>query len=603
MPNGLPQTPEEIARLEEMGRLAPATAQGLRLRAGEPVVEPEPASIEPVQGLEGTRDVTWLSPEEFGYQQQALELMLEDEKKKGMSEDEAALVRQEFFRHTGERRRPEPLPPGAPARQALSVAAQQELPPVPPPSTPGVTEIPATPIATVPQEEMVVTAAPTPEPRPVQTLTSPAATGAGMVSRIRGLPGQVQRGLAAPQKMSREAMASRQEAIEQQGELEESRALEFWGLSEERKARMSEIEEQQRITIKARADAEAAARLDVRKAREAIRKHPEIRDRRTLGQRIGAAIAVGLGQYAAGMVGGPNAALQIVNKAVDDDLAAQREELGKKKETAAYSINELDRLIRQHGSQEQGERLFRMEAYAEFERRAKEISAEYTGKVAQQRAMELSAAVQGEQAKLETEHVRLATAAAETAITREISWRDTASAIRARGMTVAGWQGQARHEKVYPEAIRYAADFESAIEAMDKLIGFRSKVGAWERLTPAGFYSKARSEWEPVWTKTVQVLKKMEGFGANFTQMEKDLLEMGVPSDVGKWGFVENTLRVYREAIKSQGLKRMKAFGFAPGPGTASELIGVPGEEIVDEDVETRTPISMRPGGGVTGLD
>ena len=80
------------------------------------------------------------------------------------------------------------------------------------------------------------------------------------------------------------------------------------------------------------------------------------------GRKFLAAIAAGLGAYASAMAGTPNFALNIINKAIDDDLAIQKEELERQRlsildqnkilaESRAELYAEADRLFNQQVAQ------------------------------------------------------------------------------------------------------------------------------------------------------------------------------------------------------------------------------------------------------------
>jgi len=80
------------------------------------------------------------------------------------------------------------------------------------------------------------------------------------------------------------------------------------------------------------------------------------------GRKFLAAIAAGLGAYASAMTGTPNFALNIINKAIDDDLAIQKEELERQRlsildqnkilaESRAELYAEADRLFNQQVAQ------------------------------------------------------------------------------------------------------------------------------------------------------------------------------------------------------------------------------------------------------------
>lgn len=62
------------------------------------------------------------------------------------------------------------------------------------------------------------------------------------------------------------------------------------------------------------------------------------------GQRIGTAIGLILGGIGSGLTHGPNLAVQIMNKAIDDDINAQKEDLGKTRSLLSLNLQKYHRL-------------------------------------------------------------------------------------------------------------------------------------------------------------------------------------------------------------------------------------------------------------------
>lgn len=83
------------------------------------------------------------------------------------------------------------------------------------------------------------------------------------------------------------------------------------------------------------------------------------------GRKIGAAIAVALGSFGASLSHGPNYALSIINKAIDDDVSAQQANLAKTRDVAH------DKQAKLEGLQNKDEHLldkatqYKMQAYAD----------------------------------------------------------------------------------------------------------------------------------------------------------------------------------------------------------------------------------------------
>ena len=80
------------------------------------------------------------------------------------------------------------------------------------------------------------------------------------------------------------------------------------------------------------------------------------------GTALASAVAVALGEFGSKLAGGPNTALAIINRAIDQDINAQKTELQGLKYGAAAAGNAYKRLLDQHGDAEKAERLAREQA-------------------------------------------------------------------------------------------------------------------------------------------------------------------------------------------------------------------------------------------------
>ena len=89
---------------------------------------------------------------------------------------------------------------------------------------------------------------------------------------------------------------------------------------------------------------------------------------------LGAAIAAGLGEFGSKLAGGPNTALAIINRAVDQDIDAQKTELQNLKYGATAAGNAYKRLLDRHGDAEKAERLARAQALTMVEMKLGEIA-------------------------------------------------------------------------------------------------------------------------------------------------------------------------------------------------------------------------------------
>lgn len=147
-------------------------------------------------------------------------------------------------------------------------------------------------------------------------------SSAGAMARNRKEYGQT---MAANIEEQRQAGEKQLEGKLESERLGAQRAVEEQGYAKERIAQMEQdraaaVERKQRFDDRMR---QKQSELDAEMA--AAREEKIDPDRRSMGNKIGAAIAIGLGTYAQIMGGGENTALKLVQQQIDNDIAVQRE--------------------------------------------------------------------------------------------------------------------------------------------------------------------------------------------------------------------------------------------------------------------------------------
>src|SRR5712664_540446 len=105
---------------------------------------------------------------------------------------------------------------------------------------------------------------------------------------------------------------------------------------------------------------------------------------RNIGQKISAALGIALGGFGAALTGGPNQALGIIQKYIDQDIDAQKANLGKKQ-------TDYSNLLQQGYSAAQAESLLRSRMMADAGAKGLEIATRYGGPEAQAKASQLNA--------------------------------------------------------------------------------------------------------------------------------------------------------------------------------------------------------------------
>jgi hypothetical protein len=104
------------------------------------------------------------------------------------------------------------------------------------------------------------------------------------------------------------------------------------------------------------------------------------------GQRIATALALALGGFGAGMTGGPNEVLNFINKQIDNDIEAQKQDLGKKE--TLFSAN-LKRFNNLQEATDMTRLMIQAKGVADMNR----IAAKAAGPMAQAKAQQLQAAM------------------------------------------------------------------------------------------------------------------------------------------------------------------------------------------------------------------
>ena len=122
--------------------------------------------------------------------------------------------------------------------------------------------------------------------------------------------------------------------------------------------------ESENVSRQLRAEAKEKAQQDIDDAvAEVVNfKIDPRRFYKNTGTALASAVAVALGEFGSKLAGGPNTALAIINRAIDQDINAQKTELQGLKYGAAAAGNAYKRLLDQHGDAEKAERLAREQA-------------------------------------------------------------------------------------------------------------------------------------------------------------------------------------------------------------------------------------------------
>jgi hypothetical protein len=331
---------------------------------------------------------------------------------------------------------------------------------------------------------------------------------------------------------------------------------------------------------KARFDAQmqekqAALNADI----ESVRGEKIDSDTRSLGQKIGGAIAMALGAYAQAWTGGENTALKLVQKQIDDNIETQRANLANKRS----SIEDKRRAITEERGQfenaeESGARMaakgyelakakidtLLASKYLDDESRAKltemrgqfeTAQAEKLNGVMQQHAATTNAMLaQEDAAKSRQFGAQLSIAEAQAKAAKD--GKEDVVEIPGGG----GWVGKPLTKTAFDDAIKKAGDAEGIlgqIEGIEEIVG---SVGREAFPTSAAIEAKARMA-----TLKLDFGKNILNLGVLSDSDKEDLNEI-LASDPTQMrqGQVQAQMRALKSLIKKSTASYMKARGFMP---------------------------------------
>lgn len=368
------------------------------------------------------------------------------------------------------------------------------------------------------------------------------------------------------------------------------------GFEEEAKVRQEQREalelEQAQMVFKEQQRQEAID-ADMTKVRDAIDqmkaskidpyrfyKHPD--GSTNYPKSIASAIAVGLGALGAslpsqyGGTGGQNAALQIIDKAIDRDIQAQRDDIANKRTGVGIQMNLLSQMRAQFSDERQAEaaaRVVMLETYkmkleetaARSQNKKLEANAQMLIAQADQREVEIlngiqdraaAAAVAGEE-KLFGARARQAQARYQNEVARlKQTMQQTGGPPP--GLTVIG----PTTKKFTEQAVEKLGMYNNVKELVREAKALRKDYGA--KVTPG----KIKTEMESLGATLMMAAKDLYAMGANWTEMEKKILEQAIGGDLTALGWVYEKLDAFdrRLDVYARGYLKPRGYDLAQAP-------------------------------------
>lgn len=279
------------------------------------------------------------------------------------------------------------------------------------------------------------------------------------------------------------------------------------------------------------------------------------------GKTIGAAIAVALGAMGSSMTGAPNFALQIIERAIDRNIDAQKTNLSRKRDEVDLSMSELSLARDMFGDEAQqhsaAKLALREQAAQRMEIALQKAQNPYIQANLKQTLANMASQNTKEEMALHSESSQRAFGAAQALFGAEVSKANAAhqnammrlqmSQQGAQGNPVPGvqWNNPPTKETV-EEARKIITKHKPGLNALGEFIQKRSEIGAKWIKTPGAYQQSV----------TNAILALAPSFGFRFRgaptpdQIKNAAKAIGLPADAGEWkfsedGFVKKLQQIY----------------------------------------------------------
>ena len=294
------------------------------------------------------------------------------------------------------------------------------------------------------------------------------------------------------------------------------------------------------------------------------------------GKKIGAALAVALGQFGAALSGGPNTAMQIIQGAIDKDIEAQRMTARGKEKDAERQRTRLDDLREQFGDDRRSELMLEDQYLSNFERKLDEVAAASKDATLLANHAQTKAASRARRAEIKNQFTQQTDAITQRGLATQadLAAKSATLGIQREELDLrraaAGGKAQALPEAVRARLaqIRAARDGLKNVDANKpgQLEAFFSKMAPWD--TDSDKFNRAGL------TKLITANKAVTGEATNESDVKR--LQGDAPRATSAAGANEQRVKTFRDQLDS----------------AERELLGAHGIEWAPED---NTPGSFQP--------
>jgi hypothetical protein len=274
--------------------------------------------------------------------------------------------------------------------------------------------------------------------------------------------------------------------------------MRYWNAKPEDQSKINDIYQAQKIAsdpnvapeLKQAAQERAQqAQVDLDKARASEVDPSRYWADKSTGNKVLSGLAVALGAVGAGLNGGQNMALAQINRAVDNDIAAQLGKQQVKGQAAGFAAQRLDRLRQTFQDDQSAALMLKMSAMDGIKASATKLATAMGGQAAQVKLQAAIAAIDQGQAQLAQKLNQTAFAASLDSIkTRAVLEAQQASESKGQvqvGSTIGGAVPIGPTTKAGDEAAQTVTEVAGRAQgALAELKTLTKNAGAWDALNP-----------------------------------------------------------------------------------------------------------------------
>jgi hypothetical protein len=298
---------------------------------------------------------------------------------------------------------------------------------------------------------------------------------------------------------------------------------------------------------------------------------------------IAAAIAVGLGALGAslpaqyGGTGGPNVALQIIDKAIDREIQAQRDDIANRRAGVGIQMNLLTQMrgvLDDERLDDKGAELALLKTYElklqDALMQTRDQKVQLNGEMMLSQLKEREAGVLSEiinrandkwveDEKIQYGIERQTVAAMAKAQAPAAAWREPQAFPAPPGLEVLpGYKPASKKEWEEDRKLSKKAGsaYYEAMGELQKMLAWRRKYGA--KLSPE-MLSKVKTEGQVYLNRSKSAMRKVDDTGARLDAGEIEM--MGLMDNIGKLGHVETQIMTVMQSVTDKMNGRMKPLG------------------------------------------